>query len=110
MPPPTTGETGMRIETNSFAVRPSLLPYMRSLRMGEGMKEEDLPLRKTSGTWTGRAVVDAVAAFRREHGRWPSAGARDPQERSLGIWLSRQRVELANGRLNEVHEAALDRV
>jgi hypothetical protein len=71
------------------------------LRMGEGMKAENLPLRKPSGIWSDRVVVDAVAGFRREYRRWPSAGAPDPQEGSLGIWLSRQRIELANGRLDE---------
>lgn len=74
------------------------------------MKAENLPPRKTPGTWNDRAAVDAVAAFHREHDRWPSAVARDAQERSLGIWLGRQRIELAKGRLDEFRKVALDAV
>ena len=55
-----------------------------------------------------KEAVAAVAAFHRDHGRWPSAVARNDYERRLGIWLNRQRIELANGRLDEFRKAAFD--
>lgn len=54
------------------------------------------------------AAVDAVAAFHSEYDRWPSAASRVEMERRLGIWLNRQRIELANGRLDEFRKAAFD--
>lgn len=53
-------------------------------------------------------AVAAVAAFHREFDRWPSAVSKDDYERLLGIWLNRQRIELANGRLDEFRRAAFD--
>jgi hypothetical protein len=53
-------------------------------------------------------AVAAVAAFHREFDRWPSAVSKDDQERRLGIWLNRQRIELANGRLDEFRKAVFD--
>lgn len=53
-------------------------------------------------------AVAAVAAFHSDYDRWPSAVARVDAERRLGIWLNRQRIELANGRLDEFRKAAFD--
>jgi hypothetical protein len=53
-------------------------------------------------------AVAAVAAFHSEYGRWPSAASKSDYERPLGIWLNRQRIELANCRLDEFRKAAFD--
>lgn len=46
--------------------------------------------------WTTKAV--AVAAYRAEHGRWPSARSADADERSLGAWLGNMRGAAKGGR------------
>jgi hypothetical protein len=54
------------------------------------------------------ANVDATAAFCAEHGRWPSAMAKGPEEKRLGRWLSTQRVANKKGNLSPARKALLD--
>ncbi|MBO1269823.1 helicase associated domain-containing protein [Arthrobacter cavernae] len=49
--------------------------------------------------------VTQLAAFRLEHGRWPSHKAADPEERLIGVWLHGRRQAAANGALAvDLHE------
>lgn len=55
-----------------------------------------------------RRLVPAVAEFYERHERWPSAVTNSDHERSLGLWLNRQRVSLASGTMDAFRRAALD--
>ncbi len=46
-------------------------------------------------TWLANA--DALGAFHRERGRWPSGSSKDEAERKLGIWLSNRRQDARTG-------------
>lgn len=54
------------------------------------------------------ALAAAAQDFRKNTGRWPSAAAPDPAERSLGAWLGRQRRQAAQGRLDVFRRHFLD--
>lgn len=55
-----------------------------------------------------RRIPPAVAAFYESTGRWPSAVTSSDYERSLGLWLNRQRVSFAAGSMDDFRRAALD--
>lgn len=55
-----------------------------------------------------RKLVPAVAEFYERHERWPAAVTNSDHERSLGLWLNRQRVDLASGTMDAFRRAALD--
>lgn len=55
-----------------------------------------------------RRLPPAVAEFYELHGRWPAAVTDSAHERSLGLWLNRQRVDKASGTMDAFRRAALD--
>lgn len=52
--------------------------------------------------------VDAVAAFKDEHGSYPDGSAKDAAERRLASWLLGQRVKACLGRMSHRHRMLLD--
>lgn len=54
------------------------------------------------------ALAAAVAAFKEQASRWPSAAAPSAQERNLGVWLATQRRSAAIGSLDVFRQEFLD--
>ena len=54
------------------------------------------------------ANVTATKAFVTDNDRWPSAGAKGPDEGRLGKWLSKQRTANRDGVLSPERKALLD--
>ena len=52
--------------------------------------------------------VDAVAAFKDQHGRYPHGSAKDAAERRLATWLLGQRMKACLGRMGHRHRMLLD--
>lgn len=55
-----------------------------------------------------KRILEHVAAFHEQQGRWPSAVSSLEFERSLGIWLNQQRVDLAAGDMDQFRRSFLD--
>ncbi|MCU6479101.1 hypothetical protein [Arthrobacter sp. A2-55] len=59
-------------------------------------------------SWDERGNPAAIAAFFERTDRWPSASSDSDYERSLGLWLNRQRQDLATGAIDQFRRAVLD--
>lgn len=53
-------------------------------------------------------ILMTVAAFFELNGRWASPMSENPEEREAGVWLARQRVDFASGRLDVFRREMLD--
>lgn len=55
-----------------------------------------------------KRTINDVGRFFTEHDRWPSAVAESDFERSMGVWLNKQRVDDAGGDMDQFRRAFLD--
>jgi hypothetical protein len=53
-------------------------------------------------------TADEVAAFLGDRGRWPSPTSGDAAKREMGLWLRRQRLDMARGTIDPFRAVYLD--